>query len=49
MTDTTIDQNITRNPTDYLAPVSGDIPHLLLIGVYLIAAFLFILIVKGYE
>jgi len=44
--DNTVDANITRNPADYLAPISGDIPHGLLIGIYLIAAFLLVIILE---
>lgn len=44
--DNSVDKTIKSNPADYLAPVSGDVPHLLLIGVYLIALLLIIIILK---
>jgi hypothetical protein len=47
MTDASTDPVITRNPSDYLAPVSGSIPWLLVGGVYLIAFLIFVSLVKN--
>lgn len=46
MNDTNSDTSITRKPEDYLSPVSGQIPVLLIVGIYLVA---FILILQLFK
>lgn len=47
MTDSSVDPLITKSPQDYLAPVSGQVPWILIIGVYLIAFLLVISLMKN--
>lgn len=46
MTDTSTDTQTTRKPEDFLAPISGQVPWMLLIGVYLIAFLLILQLFK---